>query len=181
MPPLPAAVAANWLPIEEVAGIVVVFEHSKRREKIMNTKLGMGRDAFITNFLIYYCDNVLYSSTDVVKKSLSCCSSSKGKCSGSGVYYYNMNGRYEGDWVDQKYDGYGVETSAKGSRYRGQYRQGLRHGYGVYRFYTGDMYAGEWIKGQCHGNGVHTCEDGSKYFGEFKGGVKHGSGHYYFT
>ncbi|CAI9291416.1 unnamed protein product [Lactuca saligna] len=104
----------------------------------------------------------------------------KGKCSGSGVYYYNMNGRYEGDWVDQKYDGYGVETWAKGSRYRGQYRQGLRHGYGVYRFFTGDMYAGEWIKGQCHGRGVHTCDDGSKYFGEFKGGLKHGLGHYHF-
>ncbi|KVH89754.1 uncharacterized protein LOC112521636 [Cynara cardunculus var. scolymus] len=104
----------------------------------------------------------------------------KGKCSGSGVYYYNLNGRYEGDWVDQKYDGYGVETWAKGSRYRGQYRQGLRHGYGIYRFYTGDMYAGEWFKGQCHGCGVHSCEDGSKYCGEFKGGVKHGLGHYRF-
>ncbi|XP_076881435.1 uncharacterized protein LOC143529547 [Bidens hawaiensis] len=104
----------------------------------------------------------------------------KGKCSGSGVYYYNLNGRYEGDWVDQKYDGYGVETWAKGSRYRGQYRHGLRHGYGVYRFYTGDMYSGEWFKGQCHGCGVHTCEDGSKYAGEFKGGIKHGLGHYHF-
>ncbi|KAI3812755.1 hypothetical protein L1987_17467 [Smallanthus sonchifolius] len=104
----------------------------------------------------------------------------KGKCSGSGVYYYNLNGRYEGDWVDQKYDGYGVETWAKGSRYRGQYRQGLRHGYGVYRFYTGDMYAGEWFKGQCHGCGIHTCEDGSRYSGEFKGGIKHGLGHYRF-
>ncbi|GKB74487.1 putative MORN motif protein [Tanacetum coccineum] len=104
----------------------------------------------------------------------------KGKCSGSGVYYYNLNGRYEGDWVDQKYDGYGVETWAKGSRYRGQYRQGLRHGYGVYRFYVGDMFAGEWFKGQCHGVGVHTCQDGSKYFGEFKSGVKHGIGHYHF-
>ncbi|KAJ4958956.1 hypothetical protein NE237_026067 [Protea cynaroides] len=104
----------------------------------------------------------------------------KGKCSGSGVYYYYMSGRYEGDWVDEKYDGYGVETWARGSRYRGQYRQGLRHGYGVYRFYTGDVYAGEWSNGQSHGCGVHTCEDGSRYVGEFKWGVKHGLGHYHF-
>ncbi|KAI3773427.1 hypothetical protein L1987_47955 [Smallanthus sonchifolius] len=41
-----------------------------------------------------------------------------------------MNGRYEGDWVDQKYDAYGVETWAKGSRCRGG-----------------------WIKGQCMGMG----------------------------
>ncbi|XP_034712021.1 uncharacterized protein LOC117934439 isoform X2 [Vitis riparia] len=104
----------------------------------------------------------------------------KGKCSGSGVYYYYMSGRYEGDWVDEKYDGYGVETWAKGSRFRGQYRQGLRHGIGVYRFYTGDVYAGEWSNGQTHGCGVHTCEDGSRYVGEFKWGVKHGFGHYHF-
>ncbi|KAM7254213.1 hypothetical protein ACFE04_031895 [Oxalis oulophora] len=104
----------------------------------------------------------------------------KGKCSGSGVYYYSIKGKYEGDWIDEKYDGYGVETWARGSRYRGQYRQGLRHGIGVYRFYTGDVYAGEWSNGQCHGTGVHTCEDGSRYVGEFKWGVKHGLGHYHF-
>ncbi|XP_073026378.1 uncharacterized protein [Primulina eburnea] len=104
----------------------------------------------------------------------------KGKCNGNGVYYYYMSGRYEGDWIDGKYDGYGVETWARGSRYRGQYRQGLRHGYGVYRFYTGDVYAGEWCNGQSHGCGIHTCEDGSRYVGEFKWGVKHGLGHYHF-
>ncbi|KAG2381105.1 uncharacterized protein HKW66_Vig0204780 [Vigna angularis] len=105
----------------------------------------------------------------------------RGKCCGSGVYYYSMSGRYEGDWVEGKYDGFGVETWAKGSRYRGQYRQGLRHGFGVYRFYTGDVYAGEWASGQSHGCGVHTCEDGSRYVGEFKWGVKHGLGHYHFS
>ena len=117
----------------------------------------------------------VYSNGDVYEGEFH-----EGKCSGSGVYYYYMSGRYEGDWVDEKYDGCGVETWAKGSRYRGQYRQGLRHGIGVYRFYTGDVYAGEWCNGQCHGCGVHTCEDGSKYVGEFKWGVKHGLGHYHF-
>ncbi|KAL3499792.1 hypothetical protein ACH5RR_038885 [Cinchona calisaya] len=104
----------------------------------------------------------------------------KGKCSGSGVYYYHLSGRYEGDWIDEKYDGYGVETWAKGSRYRGQYRKGLRHGVGLYRSYTGDVYSGEWCNGQCHGCGIHTCDDGSSYIGEFKWGVKHGLGHYQF-
>eukprot|EP00268_Persea_americana_P050593 TRINITY_DN5511_c1_g2_i2.p1 TRINITY_DN5511_c1_g2~~TRINITY_DN5511_c1_g2_i2.p1 ORF type:complete len:470 (+),score=95.09 TRINITY_DN5511_c1_g2_i2:305-1714(+) len=117
----------------------------------------------------------VYSNGDVYEGEFH-----NGKCSGSGVYYYYMSGRYEGDWVDEKYDGYGVETWARGSRYRGQYRQGLRHGYGVYRFYTGDVYAGEWSSGQSHGSGVHTCEDGSRYVGEFKWGVKHGLGHYHF-
>ncbi|KAK8711129.1 hypothetical protein V6N13_146425 [Hibiscus sabdariffa] len=117
----------------------------------------------------------VYSNGDVYEGEFH-----KGKCSGSGVYYYYMSGRYEGDWVDGKYDGYGVETWARGSRYRGQYQQGLRHGFGVYRFYTGDVYAGEWSNGQGHGSGIHTCEDGSRYVGEFKWGVKHGLGHYHF-
>ncbi|XP_057979697.1 uncharacterized protein LOC131165707 [Malania oleifera] len=117
----------------------------------------------------------VYSNGDVYEGEFH-----QGKCSGSGVYYYYMSGRYEGDWIDGKYDGYGVETWARGSRYRGHYRQGLRHGFGVYRFYTGDVYAGEWSNGQSHGCGVHTCEDGSRYVGEFKWGVKHGLGHYHF-
>ncbi|KAJ4777654.1 histone H3 K4-specific methyltransferase SET7/9 family protein [Rhynchospora pubera] len=117
----------------------------------------------------------VYSNGDVYEGEFQ-----RGKLSGSGVYYYYMSGRYEGDWVDEKYDGYGVETWARGSRYRGQFRQGLRHGYGVYRFYTGDVYSGEWHNGQSHGYGMHTCEDGSRYVGEFKWGVKHGLGHYHF-
>ncbi|KAJ6320651.1 hypothetical protein OIU78_015935 [Salix suchowensis] len=122
------------------------------------------------------CFVQVYSNGDVYEGEFH-----KGKCSGSGVYYYYMSGRYEGDWVDGKYDDHGVETWARGSRYRGQYRQGLRHGFGVYRFYTGDVYAGEWSNGQTHGCGVHTCEDGSRYVGEFKWGVKHGLGHYHFS
>ncbi|KAJ4824951.1 hypothetical protein Tsubulata_014971 [Turnera subulata] len=104
----------------------------------------------------------------------------KGKCNGSGVYNFFVNGRYEGDWIDGRYDGYGIESWARGSRYRGQYRQGLRHGFGVYRFYTGDSYAGEWCNGQSHGVGVQTCSDASCYVGEFKFGLKHGLGVYHF-
>ncbi|XP_026657450.1 phosphatidylinositol 4-phosphate 5-kinase 5-like isoform X2 [Phoenix dactylifera] len=104
----------------------------------------------------------------------------KGRCNGSGVYNFFDKGRYEGDWVDGKYDGYGIENWSRGSRYRGQYRQGLRHGFGLYRFYSGDSYAGEWFSGQSHGVGMQTCSDGSCYAGEFKCGVKHGLGYYQF-
>ncbi|XP_020571977.1 uncharacterized protein LOC110018856 isoform X2 [Phalaenopsis equestris] len=117
----------------------------------------------------------IYSNGDVFEGEFH-----KGKCSGSGVYYYSMSGRYEGDWVDNKYDGYGIETWARGSRYRGQYRQGLRHGFGVYQFYTRDVYTGEWSNGQSHGFGLYACGDGTRYVGGFKCGVKHGLGHYHF-
>ncbi|CAN8234130.1 unnamed protein product [Cochlearia groenlandica] len=101
-------------------------------------------------------------------------------CEGSGVYYYSVNGRYEGDWINGRYDGYGIECWSKGSKYKGQYKKGLRHGYGVYWFYTGDSYSGEWFNGQSHGFGMQTCADGSSYVGQFKFGVKHGLGSYHF-
>ncbi|KAH7446523.1 hypothetical protein KP509_01G060700 [Ceratopteris richardii] len=104
----------------------------------------------------------------------------QGRFSGSGVYHFHFSGRYEGDWVDGKFDGYGVETWARGSWYRGQFRCGLREGCGVYRFFTDDVYSGEWSKGQSHGRGIQTCADGSRYVGEFKWGTKHGFGCYYF-
>lgn len=104
----------------------------------------------------------------------------KGRCNGSGVYNFIVNGRFEGDWIDGRYEGYGIESWARGSRYKGQYRQGTRHGYGVYKFYTGDTYAGEWCNGQSYGVGMQTCADGSCYIGEFKCGVKHSLGCYHF-
>ncbi|KAG2397666.1 uncharacterized protein HKW66_Vig0140980 [Vigna angularis] len=101
----------------------------------------------------------VYSNGDVYEGEFQ-----KGKCWGNGVYHCHMSGRYEGDWVDGKYDGYGVETWARGSRHRGQYREGLRHEMGIYRFYCGDVYGGEWSNGQCHGFGVHTCYDGCRRY-----------------
>ncbi|KAG6392024.1 hypothetical protein SASPL_146227 [Salvia splendens] len=85
--------------------------------------------------------------------------------------------RYEGDWIDEKYNEYGIESWARGSRYRGQYR----HGYGVYKFYTWDSYAGEWCNGQSHGVGAQTYGDGSCFVSEFKSGVKHGFGCYHLS
>ncbi|KAJ7513563.1 hypothetical protein O6H91_23G004600 [Diphasiastrum complanatum] len=105
----------------------------------------------------------------------------QGKSSGSGVYTFHLSGKYEGDWVDGEFDGYGVETWDAGSRYRGQYKRGLRDGFGVYKFENCDEYSGEWVNGQSHGYGIHRCEDGSRYIGEFRSGAKHGFGYHYFS
>ncbi|KAK9698872.1 hypothetical protein RND81_08G137400 [Saponaria officinalis] len=93
---------------------------------------------------------------------------------------HDMCGKYEGDWVNGKYEGYGIEMWLSGSNYRGQYRNGLRNGFGVYKFHNGDVYEGEWFNGFCHGCGVVASSDGSVYVGLFKLGVKHGLGHFHF-
>ncbi|TYK12072.1 phosphatidylinositol 4-phosphate 5-kinase 8-like [Cucumis melo var. makuwa] len=154
---------------------ISAFSSSAAKKAVSNVRWSIGSKPKSEKRLMSGSWVRVYSNGDVYEGEFH-----KGRCSGSGVYHYHMSGRYEGDWIDEKYDGYGVETWAKGSRYRGQYRQGLRNGIGIYRFYTGDVYAGEWSNGQCHGCGVHTCQDGSRYVGEFKWGVKHGLGHYHF-
>ena len=151
------------------------FSSSAATKAVSNVRWSIGSNPKSEKRLMSGSWVKVYSNGDVYEGEFH-----QGRCSGSGVYHYHMSGRYEGDWIDEKYDGYGVETWAKGSRYRGQYRQGLRNGIGIYRFYTGDVYAGEWSNGQCHGSGVHTCQDGSRYVGEFKWGVKHGLGHYHY-
>ncbi|KAK8944461.1 hypothetical protein KSP39_PZI008052 [Platanthera zijinensis] len=99
---------------------------------------------------------------------------------GSGVYYYSRGGMYEGEWNDSKFDGHGVETWADGSKYKGQFKEGLSHGFGVYQDHAGVLYAGEWVNGQSHGYGMQTYEDGSCFVGQYKCGLKHGSGHFQF-
>ncbi|GMH21834.1 hypothetical protein Nepgr_023677 [Nepenthes gracilis] len=100
----------------------------------------------------------------------------KGKYSGSGVYSFNKNGRYEGDWVDGKFDGYGIDFYRGGSEYRGEFRKGLRHGFGVFRSHLGYSYSGEWSHGRCHGVGIQGYRDGTFFVGQFKDGVRHGLG-----
>ncbi|XP_042509456.1 phosphatidylinositol 4-phosphate 5-kinase 5-like [Macadamia integrifolia] len=151
------------------------LEISKRRHESVEWFIGNGGSSSFKKEKIVREGLEFYSNGDFYEGEFH-----KGRCNGSGVYYYVLNGKYEGDWIDGRYEGYGIENWARGSKYRGQYRQGLRHGYGVYRFYTGDSYAGEWFNGQSHGMGVQTCSDGSCYVGEFKCGVKHGLGCYHF-
>ncbi|AGO85800.1 Morn repeat domain containing protein [Pandoravirus salinus] len=91
--------------------------------------------------------------------------------------------RYQGDWVDGKYHGYGVLTDADGRVfYRGQWQRGSACGYGV-RSYDGcDHYAGEWEHGLPNGCGIRTNAkpDGSDstitYRGMFRDGAYTGYG-----
>lgn len=68
----------------------------------------------------------------------------KGKRQGKGVLMFKMktgedSGQpfyewYEGEWFNDKYEGWGVySNSAKGVIYRGNWRFGRRHGQGHYR------------------------------------------------
>lgn len=84
--------------------------------------------------------------------------------------------QYEGDFINDLYEGNGVliENTTK---YKGQFYQGMKHGKGteedkVLQFY----YEGEWSNNAKTGFGREMMSDGSVYTGYFLEGKKHGEG-----
>ena len=72
--------------------------------------------------------------------------------------------------------GRGVNIFADGNRYEGEFLNGNFHGYGTYWFTSGDKYEGELAHGKQHGKGIYTWADGRYYDGTFKGHKMHGMG-----
>lgn len=85
-----------------------------------------------------------------------------GTFTGKGFYYYPI-GKYEGDFVNGKRDGYGTQyftdkgssiTFGKGSYYEGYFKGGVFHGKATYRDNYGYEYTGEYVDGYKHGEFV---------------------------
>ena len=73
----------------------------------------------------------------------------KGKCAtgdcktGRGTWN-DPDARYEGDFVNGRFDGKGVMTYQSGNRHDGQYKEGKRTGVGKFIFATGTTYEGNF-------------------------------------
>ena len=101
----------------------------------------------------------------------------------------NDNGRYEGEFKNNKFEGKGIfyytNGPWKGDKYVGEWKEGLAEGKGTYYFNNGpnkgDIYEGDWKKGNKEGKGVYYYNDGNKYEGEFKNDKFEGKGIYYFN
>ncbi len=79
-------------------------------------------------------------------------------------------------------DGYGSFTDDDGSKYTGNWKNGLKHGRGTYIYGAqskspGDKYVGDWLHGLKEGQGVYTDRLGI-YQGEFKNDLRNGQGTY---
>lgn len=78
--------------------------------------------------------------------------------------------KYEGDWVDDKMQGYGVYTYPNGDYYIGEFFDNKHHGFGQYFFTDGSKYEGQWENHKFHGTGKYTDINGSEWQGEFRNG-----------
>lgn len=72
----------------------------------------------------------------------------RGRKHGHGVKTWPNGDRYEGEFVDERKQGFGIYVFGRGpwagERYRGDYFNDQRHGHGVYRWSSGDLYTGPW-------------------------------------
>ena len=71
-----------------------------------------------------------------------------GRKHGKGTKTWANGDRYEGDFVEERIEGFGTYTFGRGpwagESYTGEYLGGQRHGHGVYRWASGDVYDGPW-------------------------------------
>lgn len=74
---------------------------------------------------------------------------------------------YEGQYKNDKKDGYGLFVWASGNTYRGQFKNDERDGKGEMRWTDGSVYVGDWNKGIQHGIGKMIFADGTIVEGYF--------------
>ncbi len=83
---------------------------------------------------------------------------------------FESGSRYVGDFVDGLYEGQGEYTYSDGEGYVGAFLDGKFHGQGTYTYANGDKYVGEFKRGKKSGRGVYTRADGSIERGVFLDG-----------
>ncbi|XP_061540142.1 ankyrin repeat and MYND domain-containing protein 1-like [Phycodurus eques] len=63
--------------------------------------------------------------------------------------------------------GFGVQEFLDGSKYEGDFVNGLKHGKGRYTWKSGEFYEGSFYKDYRHGDGMYCWPTGNKFIGKF--------------
>lgn len=83
---------------------------------------------------------------------------------------------YDGEWLGNERDGFGVQTWQDGASYEGEWVRNAAIGKGRFRHSDGDVYIGEWMQNIAHGAGIYRRRDGTTYEGQFFDDLQHGHG-----
>ncbi|XP_067912684.1 radial spoke head 10 homolog B isoform X2 [Heterodontus francisci] len=113
---------------------------------------------------------------------------------GKGTINYNKEGSswYQGDWVNNVREGWGIRRYKSGNVYEGEWKNFQRHGEGTMSWIsTNEEYAGQWENGIQHGFGTHTWllkrvpgsqyPQRNQYVGEFVMGTRQGHGKFFYA
>ena len=97
-----------------------------------------------------------------------------GKKNIAGIFYFKKNGaRYEGQWKDNKMDGYGKYFYPNGTIYEGYFKDNKRHGVGILTTSKGDIYKTIWKDGNVSDYGRIYYHDDKYYEGYIQNYQKH--------
>ena len=157
---------------------------NKEKEKIKNMKRlkEIIYDTYnIYNYNYYNSINInhildnYYNNNICIKKLLKV-HNGKGK-----EYYKNGNIKYDGDFVNNKYEGNGKYIYENGDYYIGPFINGLKHGKGIIYYKNGNiMYDGDFVNDKREGEGKYIWKDGQYYIGPWLNDLKHGKGTIYY-
>ena len=101
----------------------------------------------------------------------------KDKKCGKGKILFESGDTYEGEFNDNKFNGYGHYIWAKNkNEYKGNYLDGKFHGDGFYQWGENEYYNGEYVNGIKEGEGELSFKDGKKFFVNFTNGKPNGIG-----
>ncbi|XP_015248796.1 PREDICTED: ankyrin repeat and MYND domain-containing protein 1 [Cyprinodon variegatus] len=81
---------------------------------------------------------------------------------------------------DERRQGFGVQEWPDGSKYEGEFVEGLKHGKGRYTSRNGEYYEGFFYKDFKHGDAVYCWPTGHTFTGKFYLNRKEGYGHFSF-
>lgn len=104
-----------------------------------------------------------------------------GLFNGWGLYFYRNGDRYEGEFRDDMKNGRGTLIYQNGDRYVGDFKDDMRSGKGSLAFQNGDRYVGAFANDMMNGKGTLLYQNGNRYAGDFRNGLKHGNGVFLFA
>ena len=89
--------------------------------------------------------------------------------------------QYEGEYVNDKFEGKGKYIYDNGEYYIGEWKNGLRNGKGkIYNKNGNIKYEGDFVNDKAEGNGTYIWENGNYYIGDWKFGLRNGKGKNYY-
>jgi len=101
-----------------------------------------------------------------------------GRPHGKGIQVHKNGSIFEGEWKEGESDGKGYFYDISGSSYEGDWKNNIRHGNGLMSHPSGIRYEGKFENDLPYGFGVQTWTNGSRYEGLWENGKPHGLGKY---